>query len=178
MNQKKISILSVFLVFIFSALFHNIYLYFPSFLTSLFFPVNESIFEHMKLIFLSYLIVGFIEYILLKHNNLSVNNLKPSIIFSIIFNIIFLLIVYTIIYKIIGHNTIITLITYFISIIITKILAYKILTNKKSYNFLNEYFYIIIILIFLILVYFTYAPLENTIFIDYMNKKIGLDNYY
>ena len=48
---KKI-ILSSFIIFILSTLFHSLYNYLPCFLTSIIVPVNESIFEHMKMIFL------------------------------------------------------------------------------------------------------------------------------
>lgn len=178
MNYKKITILSIFLVFIFSFIYHNIYVYFPNTLTSFLFPVNESIFEHLKLIYLSYISSAIIEYILINKNKLNKTNFKTSIIFSIVFNIIIFLIVYTIIYIHIGYNTPITLITYFISITITKFLSYKILTSKNNYSYFNKYFYLILILIFIIFIFFTYNPPKNILFIDYQGKKLGLNNYY
>ena len=57
---KKI-ILSSFIIFILSTLFHSLYNYLPCFLTSIIVPVNESIFEHMKMIFTSYMF-----YLLIK----------------------------------------------------------------------------------------------------------------
>ena len=57
---KKI-ILSSFIIFILSALFHSLYNYLPCFLTSIIVPINESIFEHMKMIFTSYMF-----YLLIK----------------------------------------------------------------------------------------------------------------
>ncbi|MBQ9024544.1 MAG: hypothetical protein IJ105_04905 [Bacilli bacterium] len=178
MNYKVITIISIFLIFIFSFLYHNIYVYFPNTFTSLLFPVNESIFEHMKLIYLSYLSSAVIEYFLLKKNKLNINNFKMSILFSIVFNIVFFLIVYTLIYINTSHSLFITLLSYFISICLSKSLSYLILTSNKDYSFINKYFYIIIFIIFLILIYFTYNPPKNLIFIDKENKKIGLSNYY
>lgn len=178
MNYKKVCILSIFLVFIFSIIYHNIYVYYPNTITSIFFPVNESIFEHMKLIYLSYLSSLFIEYILLNNNNLNTKNLKFCTIFSIIFNIVILLIIYPSIYSLYSHNTFITLLIYFITIIITKLISYKILTCNKNLYINNNLFLSIIIVMLLILVYFTYYPVKNILFIDYKNKKIGLNNYY
>lgn len=178
MSYKKICILSIFLVFIFSVVYHNIYVYFPNVITSIFFPVNESIFEHMKLIYLSYLSTSFIEYILMKNNNLDTRNLKFCTIFSIIFNILILLIIYTIVYVLYSHNTFITLLIYFITIVITKLISYKILASNKNLYINNNLFLSIIILMLLILLYFTYNPIKNILFIDYKNKKIGLNNYY
>lgn len=178
MKYKSVTILSIFMIFLFSFLYHNIYVYFPNTITSFLFPVNESIFEHMKLIFLSYLSSSIIEYIILKKNNLNLDNFKTSLLISMLFNIIFLLIIYTIIYLTLGHNLIITLVTYFITIVISKYISYKILISNKSYKFINKYFYVIILLILLIFIYLTYYPPKNILFIDKMNNKIGLSNYY
>ena len=49
---KKYIILNIILTFIMGFLVHNIYNWYPSFITSIF-PVNESLYEHIKLIFLS-----------------------------------------------------------------------------------------------------------------------------
>ena len=56
MNLKVIKILSVFGIFLLSFITHNGYDIFPNTLTSFFFPVNESIFEHMKMIYTDYII--------------------------------------------------------------------------------------------------------------------------
>ena len=38
----------------------------PSTLTAIFFPVNESIWEHMKLLFSAVIMYGIIDYIILQ----------------------------------------------------------------------------------------------------------------
>ena len=53
MKLKTIKIISILGIFIISFLSHFIYQIIPNFITSIFFPVNESIFEHMKIIFTS-----------------------------------------------------------------------------------------------------------------------------
>ena len=173
MSLKKIKILSVISIFLLSFLVHYGYEIFPSFITSIFFPINESLFEHMKLISTCYLIWGLFEYRLLDNKSC----FKGNLVFSIIINIIVFLIIFYPIYLNINHNLIITLIVYFISIIITQIISYFILKNNKI--MITDKSFIIIIGIMIILnILFTYYPLNNNFFIDYMNKKIGFSNYY
>jgi hypothetical protein len=177
MKLKTIKIISILGIFSLSFLTHYIYEFFPNIITSILFPINESLFEHMKLIFITYLIWNIIEYILLKKNNY-LYNFKPNLILSILLNIIIFLIIFYPIYLSFEHNLIVTLIIYFISISVTQIISYYILSSNKDFKILKKYFYIIIILLIIISGLFTYYPLNNNFFIDYMNKKIGFSNYY
>jgi hypothetical protein len=178
MKIKTIKILAIFLIFGISFITHSAYDNFPNKLFTLFFPVNESIFEHMKMIFTSYIIYFILEYFLLKKSKEKYNNFNLSMFVQILFNIIFFLIIYIPIYDLFGYNTIITLLLYFFSIIITQIISLKILTNQKDYKILNKYSLLLIFIIWLILIYFTYFPIKNIVFIDYSKNKIGLKTYY
>ena len=86
MSKKKLKIISTILVILFSFLFHSIYDKFPNFITSLFFPVNESIWEHMKIVYLSYVAAYIIELIIIHKTNMQSFNQKASIVISILFN--------------------------------------------------------------------------------------------
>jgi CDP-diglyceride synthetase len=173
MRLKKLKIISVITIFLLSFFVHYGYELFPSFLTSIFFPINESLFEHMKLISTCYLIWSIFEYKILENKT----NFKSNLIISIIINIgIFLLMFYPIYLKF-DHNLIITLLIYLLSIILTQILSYFILKSNKELK-INRFLYPFISLIILINIIFTYFPLNNNFFIDYMNKKIGFSNYY
>jgi len=173
MNLKKLKIQSILAIFILSFFVHYGYELLPSFLTSIFFPINESLFEHMKLISTSYLLWSIIEYKLLDNKT----NFKSNLMFSIIFNIGIFLLIYYPIYLNFKHNLFITLLIYLISIILTQILSYFILKYNKVLK-TNKLFYLFLSLIILINIVFTYFPLNNNFFIDYMNKKIGFSNYY
>lgn len=173
MSIKKIKIISIIAIFLLSFLVHYGYELLPTFITSIFFPINESLFEHMKLISTCYLIWGIFESKLLKDNK----NIKANIIISMIFNIIIFLIIFYPVYLSFDHNLIITLLIYLISIIITQIISYFILNNKNEL-YINKYFYIFIIILIIINIVFTYFPLKKDFFIDNMNKKIGFSNYY
>ena len=132
---KKI-ILSSFIIFILSTLFHSLYNYLPCFLTSIIVPVNESIFEHMKMIFTSYMF-----YLLIKilFNKKRENNLISSFVIASLFNIVIFLIIYIPIYLLFGEKLVVTLILYFITILISNYLMYKI-QNKKINSTQNETF--------------------------------------
>ena len=58
MNLKKLKVINIVIVFLLSFLAHNLYKWFPNTFTAIFFPVNESIFEHMKIIATSFLFYG------------------------------------------------------------------------------------------------------------------------
>lgn len=178
MNLKIFKIISSIVIFLISIFTHYGYEIFPNYLTSFFFPVNESVFEHIKVILSAYLIYSIIEYIFLKVKNILPNNLRSNILFSITFNIFIFYLLYIPIYYIFKHNIVVTLTIYFISIFITQIISYKVLKTNKRFPLFENYFFIILLIYQSILIYFTYYPPKYDIFIDKNNNKIGLNNYY
>lgn len=178
MKIRNFKLLSALIIFGLGFITHFGYDKFPNLITSFFFPVNESIFEHMKMIYSSYLVYFIIEHFYLKKNYIYTKNKKSNMILSITLNIIIFLIIFLPIHYNFEHNLVITLIIYFISILITQLLSLKILTMDKELKFLNKYSYLFIFLYLLIFIYLTYYPLKIDFFIDNENKKIGLNNYY
>lgn len=166
---KKI-ILSSFIIFILSTLFHSLYNYLPCFLTSIIVPVNESIFEHMKMIFTSYMF-----YLLIKilFNKKRENNLISSFVIASLFNIVIFLIIYIPIYLLFGEKLVVTLILYFITILISNYLMYKI-QNKKINSKINKYSVYIIPLVYIVFTLFTYFPLKNMLFLDPTSNTYGI----
>jgi len=65
MKTKKI-LLGTLLVLILSALYHDIYELFPNTITSFFFPIDESIWEHNKMILLAFITWAILEKISMK----------------------------------------------------------------------------------------------------------------
>ena len=63
MSLKKLKILGIIIAFLSCFLLHYLYELLPCFVVSIFAPVNESIFEHMKIIFSSILLSGVIQKI-------------------------------------------------------------------------------------------------------------------
>ncbi len=177
MNLKKLKIISIISIFLLNFLCHFLYDLLPNTLFSIFFPVNESIFEHMKMIASSILIYSIIEYILLKKFNIKFNNYIFNIFISIVSNITIFLLIYLPIYYSIGENMIVTFILLFISIIVTEIISYKILSMKRNYNFLNIVSMIMIIITYIIFAYLTYNPIISPFFFDPMSEKYGINTF-
>ena len=174
MSLKTIKIIGFFAIFLLCFLFHFLYDWFPNSLFSIFFPVNESIWEHMKLIYTSYIFYGIFDYILLRKNK--INNFFIQLFLIPIISIILYLIIFIPIYKMIGENMIISIGLLAIIIIIEQILSYFILQYKeiKYQNFIGI---ICIILVYIIFGYLTYNPIENYLFYDTVKDKYGINIY-
>ena len=176
MSLKKIKILGFFVIFALCFLFHFLYDWLPNSLFSIFFPVNESIWEHMKLIYSSFVFYGIFDYILLKKNKINFNNFLLQLFLIPIIAIIIYLIIFIPIYKTIGENLIVSIGLLGIVIIIEQILSYFIL-QYKNLKYQNIIGIIGIILIYVIFGYLTYKPIENYIFYDTVKDKYGINIY-
>ena len=170
---KKVIFNSIF-IFLLSVLIHSLYDYLPNIITLIFAPINESIFEHLKMIFTSYVLLLVLKRLFLKkHQN---NDITATFIGSI-FNIVIFLIIYLPIYYIFGENIVVTLIIYFITIIISNILIYYI-EKKEHNNKVNNLMIIPIIVMYIIFFILSYYPLKIDIFYDHVNKKHGIYKLY
>ena len=89
---KKIKLIAIINIFILSFISHYIYDLFPSILISFFFPVNESIAEHMKIIYTSTLVYGLFDYLLLKYNNIKFQNFRLNLFLTSTLSIVIFLI--------------------------------------------------------------------------------------
>lgn len=168
----KIKLFIVLIEFLFSFLSHNLYDLYPSTLFSIFFPVNESIFEHMKIIATGILFVSLIEYIVYKFKNIKYNNYILNIFLQITLGIIFYLIIFIPLYLLIGENLFISISLLFITFIFTNYISYLIL-NYKCLK-LELISIILITTIYIVFGYLTYNPPHNFIFIDSIDNTYGI----
>ncbi len=172
MTLKKWKIISCIGIFLLSVLFHFIYDWFPNFFTSLFSPVNESIWEHNKIIVGSFLIWAIIEKIYYKKRaNVifaeSISSLVCMLLVMLIFTPIYLYILKT------NDNMILTFAIYIIAIIISQIVSYNLL--KQNHNSkLEELGTILFATFILINIIFTYYPPHVALFYDFTNKIYGI----
>lgn len=176
MSLKKVLKLNIIVIFLLSFLTHFIYKIIPIDLFAIFFPVNESIFEHMKMIYTTYLIDSIILFLLFKKYNIKFNNFFEALFLSSIISITSFLIIWLPIYYRIGENLLITLIILLISIFLSQIASYYILTSFKN-NILNYIAFGFVILFIILFAYFTYYPLHNDFFLDPLNQKYGINTY-
>ncbi len=172
-NNKTIMFIKTITIFLSLFLFSFVYKKFPNFLTSIIFPVNESLFEHLKMIYNAEIIVSLILYLILKKKNIKINNYFIALLLSTVFNIVLFYLIYLPIYRKFGSNLVITMIIYFITLCISQYLFY-VITLKNHNKFYNNLCLIVIPFIWLILVYFTYNPLKVEFFFDPIEEIYGI----
>lgn len=175
LNLKNTRIIAIFGIFFISFISHFIYTIFPNFFTSIFFPVNESIWEHMKILFTSSLLYGIIDYILLKKNNIKFNNYPFQLWFTSIVIMPIYLVIYTPLYKLIGENLLISITLLFIIYILKEIISYNILKSQHL-KILNHITIPLIMITYIMFIYLTYYPPHNYIFLDTGTNTYGIKN--
>ena len=172
MSLKKLKILGVIIAFLIAFPLHFLYDKFPSFLTSIIAPVNESIFEHMKIIFGSILFSGIIQKIIVIKKDLKYNNICISNVISGLLSIFIFLAIFLPVYTIIGENFVVTIIIMFITFIISQLITIYII-NKKNMK-LENVAIILTILVYIIFGVLTYFPINNFLFTDPITKQLGI----
>lgn len=169
----KHKILSTFIIFLISVIVHFGYNLLKCDLIALFFPVNESIWEHMKMLFTSFIIFGFIEFYFRK--KLNINNIVFNALITSFITIFTFLLMFLPFYYRFGENFVVTIIMEFIAIGISQIISYFILTHKSLK--LDKISIIFIIICYIIFGYFTYKPPLTDFFFDPKNEKYGINIY-
>ena len=176
MNLKKIKILAVIGIFIISFLSHFAYEIFSNIIFSFIFPVNESIWEHMKILFTSTLLYGIIDYLLLKKYNIKHNNFPFQLYFTSLIGIPIYLVIYLPLYNLLGESPFISISLLLIVYIITQIVSYNIL-KEKELKILNIITIPVILLSYLGFIYLTYNPPHTYIFYDITEDKYSINDY-
>ena len=174
MSLKKIKAVDVFGIFILSVGFHFIYNLLPNPLFAWIFPVNESIWEHMKLFFTSTLLWGIVDHYLLKKHDIPYNNFLLQLFLTAFLAIPLYLIIFLPVYNKIGENMFFSISLMFIVYIISQFASYKLLTYRELE--VNKYFIIaLIVAVYAVFIYLTYKPIRNYIFYDKTKSKYGLN---
>ena len=176
MSLKKVKIISAIGIFLLCFLFHFIYEIMPNSLTAIFFPVNESIWEHQKLMFTSVVMWGIIEYLILEKCKVKYNNFFTSLFISALTIIPIFLIIYLPFYYKIGPKMFLNIGVMGIAIIISQVISYFIL-KSKNFGKLNIISFILIIISYIVLAYLTYNPIKCELFFDTQDEKYGINNY-
>lgn len=169
MTMKKIKIINVIFLFLLSFLWHFMYDLIPCNFIALFFPVNESIWEHMKIIYYCLLLSSVLEFILCHKFKIKISNFYISTMVKSLIGVIFYLIVFVPIYKLIGESMIVSIGLMLLIYILMEFISYRILQSEElNINILPI---IIIVLGMLLFIILTFYPLHNFLFFD--NVKFG-----
>lgn len=172
MSKRNLKILGTIITFLLCFLFHGIYDKFPSFITSIFFPINESIWEHMKILFTSTMVSSIIQKIIMYKKGEDVTNICFSNFIAAISSIPIFLIIFLPIYYTFAENFLVTILIMLISIIISQVIAYKILI-KQDFGMENKTI-LLVIFVYIIFTVLTYNPLNLDIFVDSTQCMYGL----
>lgn len=174
MSLKSSRIIACIGSIILAFIFHFAYQVFPNFLFSIFFPVNESVWEHMKLLYSSIVFYGLIDYFLNKKYNVGYNNLFMNIFVCSISSVIVYLAIFLPLYYSIGESMLISISVMIITFVIVYVLSYYILKlDEKDHNFL---WIILTIFGFFIFTYLTYYPIKCQLFFDTKDEIYGIKN--
>ena len=172
MSLKKIKIINVVFLFLLSFLWHFVYDWFPNNIFALFFPVNESIWEHMKIIYYCLFMGSILEFVLCKKNNIKINNFYIEAMVKSILGVIFYLIIFIPLYLWLGESMFISISLMLITYIFMEYIGYKILTGEEmNINILPV---IIIVLVCIMFVILTFYPLHNFLFFDEVKFGYGI----
>ena len=93
-DMKKIKIIITFIFLGLSVVSHFMYERYPNYLFSILFSVNESIWEHMKLIITPVILASILEYFIYRKKDIKINNFILAYGISIPIGIISYLVVY------------------------------------------------------------------------------------
>lgn len=174
MTIKKIKVIGVFIIFGLSILYHFIYEISDNILFSFIFPVNESIWEHMKLLFTPFITYSIIEYLMFR-NKIKMNNFFISLFIIPLISIITYLIIFLPIYNLIGENMIVSITLLFLVICLEEFISYKLYTYHKI-MYEKPLGIIGTITLLLMFIYLTYYPFYNYIFMDSKENTYGIIN--
>lgn len=171
MNLKKWLIINTLVIFIINFPLHFLYDVFPNFFTSLISPVNESVFEHMKMIYSSFVIWSLIYSLIFKRDEI-IKYLFSFSISAIVCIGIFLIIYipFKIIFK---EVMIVTFILLFLSILLSQIVCYYIVFYTKI-KYQNVITFSILLFFYILFYFLTYYPPKFEFFKDPTNQTYGL----
>lgn len=146
-----------------------------SIIIGVFSPVNESVWEHLKLGFTSLMIFSFIEYFFIVHqtNNFIIAKASGLLILQG-----FILIFYYSIHLLFKKEILILdILSYVIGCLLCQIVSYKILSKSKLNNSIKYISIFFILLHGLLIIVFTFNPPKLPMFMDNNTGEYGIYKY-
>ncbi len=159
----KKTIINTIIIFILSTIAHTLYNIIPNPVTQVLFPVNESIWEHFKMLFTANIIFSIIK-----------KEMPLKALIRAVLTTSLLALIYLPVHTLIGEILPITLVIMTISIFLIDLLLSKIKLPDKKY--LNIIATLIIIIIYVIFNYLTKNPPKEYLFLDQQSNTYGIPN--
>lgn len=174
MNIKKYSIIGFVFTVILGSLLHFAYDFFnQNLLVGYFSAVNESTWEHLKLLITPILIFTIIEYFLYGYD---IDNFIIVKAVSILLGMIAIVSFFYTYTGIIGKNFLpLDILTFVFGVFVSYYFSYKMLNTKYFYRENSNYigFFIFFILVFC-MIYFTTNPPQIKLFLDPVTNTYGI----
>lgn len=163
-------------IFLLCALFHFIYQWsgYNSIIGAIA-PTNESIFQHVKMIFLPIMIFYLVTYLIFK-NRLIIDENKWAIyplITFIITSIIIVIMYYTLKYGFNISSMFLDILSLFIGLVASAVICIRLEISNIDFRIPYYVSIAVLVTIFGLLLYFNYFPLEVNFFYDKVNNTYG-----
>jgi hypothetical protein len=172
MSLKVSRFIAFFGTVVFAFVFHFLYQIFPNFLFSIFFPVNESVWEHMKMLYSSIVFYGIIDYFLGKKFDINYKNFIMNVFILSFSSIIIYLALFLPIYYSIGESMFMSIGIMILTFAIIYVMSYFILsTNEKGLDYI---WFSLIVGGYIFFIYLTYFPLHQQLFFDTKDEIYGI----
>ncbi len=170
---KNYQIFSVIFTCILGTFLHFTYQFFcENMFIASFSAINESVWEHLKLLFFPMFLTTIIGYFYIGKNT---HNFLCSKTLAILFSILFIIIFFYTYTGILKRSIVfIDISSFFVAVILGEYLAYKLITNNFICNNTIAIFILITLLISFIL--FTYFTPNIEIFRDPVSNQYGIIN--
>ena len=170
----KLLLISVPFLFVVGSVFHFVYeLSGKKKIAGLFSPVNESIFEHSKLLLIPLIMFWGIGYYFLK-DKVNIDNYFLAMLVSIVVSITTMICFYYTYKEFIGNSYLwVDIFDLLLSFFIGQVVANHFYVYGEGMPFLISI--LIIIIIFISYVYLTFNPIKTPFFYDKKNEIYGIN---
>lgn len=138
--------------------------------------VNESVWEHLKLVVFPIFIIGIIEYFFVVDK---ANNYIEAKAIAVIFSMFLIPIAFYTYTNLLGTDiTVLDISIFIISVVLSELISYIIMTKEKKSTKITEIFFggLLLIIIFSFII-FTYNTPKLSIFKDPINDTYGINKY-
>lgn len=173
---KRFFTLGIIIVILMGTLFHFVYDFTKLDIIGVFVPVNESVFEHLKLIIWPILIYVYVGYFIYRNKyNIDSRNFFYNTYLSIYISIAIVLSGYYIVFGMFGRSSVIfDIALYMLSIVISFRVIIKNYINKDIKPISEKIIFYSIILTIVLVSIFTFFPPKIPFFFDSKNNIYGI----
>lgn len=173
---KKFKILSVvgfFVISIIGTLLHFTFeLSQGNLIVATFSAVNESVWEHLKIAVMPTFLWTICELFILKYRP---DNLWTALLLKIVTIMLSIVVLFYISVLVLGtHNQIVSIVIFYISILLGQIIGNYILNYNKVNVNIEEIAKYLVLTIFLLFIFFTFLPPKANIFKDEITQTYGV----